>query len=308
MDEKKNDMKRFWTSLCVSLTLVLVGLMLSVICLTETNSTSLLVYHDGGAYTSYIPGPLIPNQTIRGEFQAAYDNLGMVKLRVRTLNRINTTHISFDIREKGNGTPLASNTYTIDRFADGLLYPFGFPVISNSRGKIYEYTLRSSDGTTDNAIDLVSGYHNVATQYVFQKSSVLAGSNELLTFISEKVKSTLTDPYTILYGSIFLIPAILYCVKSYGEFLLIYTFLVYTYIPLSLHSNTILYIAALTAAGALFLRTHSSRIYLVAFIWSVQIPVLVALRNILSADRAATLIFFFILIGGIISLTELKKK
>jgi hypothetical protein len=281
--------------------LVVLGLTLSLICLEETNATSLLKFHDRGVYSSNISGPLIAGKTVRGEFTAAYDNLGMVKLRIGTFNRINTTHITFEIREKGSATTLATNTYATDRFSDGLLYPFGFPIIADSKGKTYEFTISGLDGSRDNSIGIVSGYHDVATQYVF-------GKTEILSHLSEKIRSIVTDPYMILYISIFLVPAFVYLFKRYGQMLGIYTLLVYTYIPVSMHSNTILVVAASVAGIALFTHTTASRIYVGALMWLVQIPLMLAFGNVLAADRAATLIFFFICIGGIISLAELKKK
>ena len=301
-------MKKLLAKTGVFTVIILAGLTFSFLCFSETNITSLLAYQDRGVYTSYVSGPLGSGKSIRGEFRAVYDNLGMVKLRIRTFNRINTTHIRFQIWEKGKSTVLATNEYALDRFEDSLLYPFGFPVIADSKGKSYEFTLESVDGTSDNAVGIVSGYHDVATQYVFQKSEILVSREKILSFFSEKAKSILFDPYMIFYIIMFLVPAFVYLIPRGGEILAVYALLTYTYLPLSIHSNTILVIAAFVFGIALFTRAAASRIYLAACIWLVQIPVMIAIGNMLAADKAATLIFFFILIGGIISLTEFKKK
>src|SRR3989344_3438303 len=167
-------MKNNWIKSGIILILFAGGLILSLLCLSETNITSMLDYHDKNVYAAHVTGPLVANQIIHGEFRATSDNLGMVKLRVRTYNRINTTHIRFQLREKGTTKWLVSNQYTVDRFPDGLLYPFGFPVITHSKGKTYEFTLESLDGTTDNTIGIEDGYHDVATQYVFHKSEIFS--------------------------------------------------------------------------------------------------------------------------------------
>lgn len=301
-------MKKVWVRSSIFIILCVCGLILSQVCLDETNITSLLSYHDRSVYTLHSPKPLVPAQGIYGEFQAVNDNLGMVKLRIRTFNRINTTHIRFQIREKGNSTILATNEYATDRFEDGLLYPFGFPVITDSKGKWYVFALDSLDGTFDNAIGVVSGYHDTATQYVFGKTKIFSAPDVSLAFLSQKIKSLVFDPYMILYMSIFLLPSFVFLFPRYHKILAIYGLLIYTYIPLLMHSNAILVVSASVFAIALFTRATASRIYGAAIMWLVQIPFMLAFGNILAANRASTLIFFFICIGGIISLMELKKQ
>lgn len=301
-------MKKLWMRLGISLIITVAGIILAFVCLQEVNVTSLLTYHDRGVYSFNINGPLVRGIVVRGEFRAAYDDLGMVKLRIRTYNRINTTHLRFEIREKGKGAVWATNEYATDRFEDGLLYPFGFPLIADSKGRTYEFSLESLDGTPDNAIGIVSGYHDVASQYVFTKSQILSGSGQILSFIRERALRTLTDPYTVLFFSMFLVPAVIYSIERYRNIMMVYALLIYTYIPLSMHANTILVLAASVAGIALLTRTVASRIYVVALLWLLQIPVAIAFGNVLATNRAATLVFFLVLIGGIISVSELEKK
>lgn len=285
------DMKK----ITIFLLLVFLGITFSFLCFSETNSTSILVYHERNVYASHISGPIVAGQKVHGEFQAAYDNLGMVKLRIHTYNRINTTHIMFVLREKGKPTPSATNTYATDRFPDRLLYPFGFPVITDSKGKTYEFTVESLDGTPDNAIGIDSGYHDVATQYVL-------GRSEIRSHVSEKIKSILLDPYSVLYITMFLVPAVVFFLKRYEQAAIVYMMVIYSYLPVSMHSNTILVVAASILGIALFMRTPASRIYAAALLWLLQIPVMVASGAALFADRDATLVFFLMLIGGIISI------
>jgi hypothetical protein len=300
---KKKEMKK----ILITIGLVIGGFILSFVCLEEANITSLLTYHGQDVYVSSVAGPIMQGNSMRGEFRAIYDNLGMVKLRMRTFNRMNTTHIRFLLREKGSNEDWVTNTYATDRFVDGLFYPFGFPVIADSKGKTYEFKLESLDGTSDDAIGVFSGYHNVATQYVFQKSILLGDRQLLKEFLFAKVKSILTDPYMILYFSIFLVPAYIYIVKRHKEMLMMYALLVYVFVPLSIHSNTILVIAALMLGVGSIMHVAASRMYVIALVWIIAIPILLACGNVLAADRAATLVFFLILIGVIMSLRELKK-
>jgi hypothetical protein len=301
-------MKNKWIKFGVIFILCTGSLMASLLCLGETNITSLLTYHDKGVYSIHFSGPLIANHIIRGEFQATDDNLGMVKLRIRTYNRINTSHIRFQLKEKGAGEWTVNNEYTVDRFPDGLLYPFGFPVISDSKGKVYEFTLESVDGTEDNAIGVAGGYHDVASQYVFQKRELMSDKRQLGMFLTAKAKNIFFDSYAFLYLGIFLTPIIVFLSNRGGSMSALYMGLVYTYLPLSMHSNTILYVAVSVFCITLYSKIASSYVYTLALIFLVQIPLAVMTGKNLAGDRAATLVFFLILIGGIISLTELKKK
>lgn len=286
----------------ITLAFLFGGLIFALVCLDEVNSTSLITYHDENVFASYTPEPLTPERSIRGEFQARYDNLGMVKFRIRTFHRMNTSHIRLQIREKGASDWWATNTYALDRFGDGLLYPFGFPVIPDSKGKTYEFLVESVDGDRGNAIGIAPGYHNAATQYVYKKSGIVSGLGNMMWFFSEKIKNSLSDPYTMLYISMFLVPAVLYTIKRAYQPLIIYMFLIYTYIPLSLHANTALVLAAFVAGIWLWTRRTASGLYIMALLWIFQIPFLIAFGHVLAADRAATLIFFLLCISGMISL------
>lgn len=288
--------------------LAVLGIVLSFILLDESHITSLLTYHEANIVSRQSLAPIVVGRNITGRFTATYNNLAMVKLRINTFNRLNTTHIRFQLRPAGTQDWIVTNEYAVDRFTDGLLYPFGFLPIEQSEGKSYEYKIDSPDGQEDNAIGVRGGYHSQATVYVFKKSTLFRDRNVLKSFALAKLKETVWDPYSLLYVSICFIPLIFYLFPKLRGVFGIYTILIYLYVPLSVHSNFIVFIGVLLWYIMMSSKIPASRAYQTAYLCLVQIPLFIFINHILTVNRIATLVFFLLLIGVIISLLELKKK
>lgn len=301
-------MKKSLVHISVIIILFVVGFVFSIFCYEEAYVTSVLHYNDNSVFTSYTSGPLMSGKSIHGEFVASENNLATVKVRIQTFNRINTTHILFKLKQKGEKNWSVENTYATDRDVDGLFYPFGFPAFKDSLGKSYEFEITSIDGTEDNAVGFVNGYHTVATQYVFLKSSLLSDRGSLVNFLKSKL-NTIFEPYYLLYLALFFIPLIAYIThvmsrKKKGKLyiygiLCIYLFFTYTYLPVTMHGNTILYVALTCYFVGYLASVTSSIIFTAALICLINIPVALFFNTILVADRAATFVFFLLLIGCI---------
>ncbi len=273
------------------------GLMLSMLFYREAYITSILHYHDREVFTTYMSGPIVEGTTIRGEFVAKSDNLATVKLRLNTFNRINTSHISFRLRKRGDTEWPVINTYATDRITDGLLYPFGFPPIADSKGKTFEFEVSGIDGSSDNAIGIDRGYHAFASQYMPEKNALS---------IKEKFESMVSDPYVWLYEAMFLVPFLGLIIKR-RVLLLAYLILVYIYLPVDMHTNTVLYVATAGGYLAYLSRAKARRAYLMGILCLVGIPFALAFGNTLAADRSATLVFFSLLTAVSMSIRELKQ-
>jgi len=310
-------MKKIIFNSTVFIVLCFVGLFFAVLCYQESYITTLFHYHDNHVYSSYSAGPIIPGGIIHGEISAAYDNFAAVKLRFNTFNRMNTSHIVFRMKEKGSNEWYIVNTYVLDRFEDGLLYPFGFPPIQSSKGKTYDFEVFSTDGINDNAIGIMSGYHSVATQYVFSKLVLMHNKQLLAGFVKQKLLGIVGDPFSILYFGIFILPALAWLVRGSNrkektsQYILAilcgYLFLVYTYLPVDMNTNTVVFVAAAGLFVGYILSASAARAYQVALLSAVQICLSLLLGNTLAANRLATLIFFLMIAGGIMSFKEDKR-
>jgi hypothetical protein len=251
------------------------------------NPSSLLIYQDS---IHLDPKPILPGHGARGEFIATENNLAILRIRLRTYNRLNTTHITFRLRQQGKVDWSVSNSYALDRISDGLLYPFGFAPVPDSKGNTYEFELSSDDGIPDNAIGVSGGYHGVAAEYV----------QPIPQIGSKKIISTIRDPYSVLYFSMFIVPAFIYAYKKYRVLLFYYLIAVYVYLPVTMHSDVVLFIAVTqVVVGYPFIT---------GVLLLIQIPIMIAMENMLAADRIATLVFFSLVTAIIMAVREETRR
>jgi hypothetical protein len=305
----------------IPLVLVFLGIILALFLYDEVYPTAIQLYHGGNSYLQFVDGPLVKGKIIRGEIIAYENNLGSLLLRVNTFNRLNRDTLHFRIREKGEQTWNISNAYVVDRFPNGLLYPFGFPVMSNSKGKTYEFELYSDNGRSDDAIGFQNGYHAIASQYVFSRKILMQDKHQFIAFSIEKLKSLFSDVYFLLYFLMFLIPVLLYvfilrvsnksavikvCLVAF-----LYVLFVYTYMPLHMNSNTILYLF-LVIIAELFLffsiRVASSHIFYLAIIFLFQMLINMIMGKELEANRIAVCTFYLMVLAIILSGREIVLK
>ncbi len=295
------------TKIILVLTLLIAGMILGIFCYEETFVTTILHYHDNNVYSAYSALPLTKGTVIHGRVTAAYDNFGTIKIRLNTFSRFNSAHLTFRLRKVGDSAWFVTNTYVTDRFPNGLLFPFGFAPIADSKGKSYEFELSSFDGLEADSVGIINGYHSVATQYNFQRSQLVKDKKVLISFVRAKLVSFLIDPYFYLYILMFLIPALFAIIRLGGwdrnSFLrvgiicTVYLAVVYAYLPVTMNSNVILYIGVMELGLLSILEIPSSVIFYGAIVLLIQIPLLLFLGQSLAANRIAGLELFTDIIG-----------
>jgi hypothetical protein len=302
--------------------LMVVGTWLSLWFYEEAYITTVQVHHEKQLSKEFFEGPLVRGEVLRGEVVAAYNNFGTLRLRVRTYNRVNFNRIHFLLREKGDSDWEVQNTYIVDRFVDKLLYGFGFPPIPDSKGKTYEFELSTEDGTPDNSIGFYGGYHPLASQYVFERDTLLADPQMLIFFLRAKSLSFINDPYFILYYGMFLIPAFLFpslmfTKKKYVLFGLeilsfAYMVVIYIFLPVNIHQDTIVYIFGLSVITLILniypQRFTSSHAFAIAIGLLVLLEANIFLVNDFENTRIATGIFYSTVLGLILANRELLKQ
>jgi len=291
----------------------IVGVLASFFCYTGAYPTTLEVYHDQPVVKTNSIGPLIKNSVFQGEITALYNNLGIMKVRITTFNRVNDDVIRFRIRQKGDVDWYAVNTYSVDRFSNGLLYGFGFPPIPDSKWISYEFEIYSENGTQENAIGFLRGYHSVASQYVFTKAMILKDYTSASMFVFEKIKTSLADPYAVLYQLIFLIPIFFFTFVKHKKHDVFYSnmgiaamavvFFVFSYLPIDIASNSMLYFIFVEIC--IFSHTRVSYLFILGIMCLLQIPIVLFFGNTISADRLSIIIYSLCLSACILSVKEL---
>ncbi len=165
---------------------------------------------------------LLKGEKISGEFKAERDNLGIVSLRFKKFLRIpydQEDTLIFRIKEKDSSQWYYENEYRSGLTYDVPFLPFGFPLIPDSKGKIYYFELESLRGNSVNGVVLSEREPILVTKYEADRGLVFSNLNELFNFLNEKFLRALLT-IDIFYSSvIFALPLVFYFLHftSFGK-------------------------------------------------------------------------------------------
>ncbi|MDE2591194.1 MAG: hypothetical protein KGL95_16170, partial [Patescibacteria group bacterium] len=172
----------------ILLFLLWAGLTLQYVVAFDSSLLILPFNHPLSAFKEITFSPLLKGQKITGEFSAESNYLGIIQLRFNYHKRIaykDEDTLFFRIKEKG-----ASNWYYQGEYRSGLItdvpfLPFGFPIIANSKGKIYDFELISENGNSENAVSLKDRWPILISKYKTIRSTLLH-NNRIFTFVTMK--------------------------------------------------------------------------------------------------------------------------
>jgi len=247
--------------------------------------------------------PILPTRPYEGTFTATHDRLGIVKVRLSTGGRINTNSLIFRLREKGSEKWNIENTYVTDRFIDGGKYPFGFPIISDSQGKTFEYELSTIDGTTDNTVSVLPGMYAFQTDYIYSQSMLRADKNVALWFLKQKGKELFGTFPHIGYWIMCFLPILFFTKIYFVAWILI--IILYMFLPMQIHSNMLLWFGFSTLGMSVYTKN-----YFVPFVLALLTFIVFLLSYLFGVyyitAKAATIIFILLTSGGIATLVSTR--
>lgn len=151
-------------------------------------------------------------QTYRGEFIAQDNNLGIVSIRFQTYIRPPYKYEDlylFRIREKGKDWHY-ENTYRSGLIYDVPFFPFGFPIIKDSKGKTYELELSTLNTNEVNRISISKRYPILQSKYKYSRDMLLANNESMIEFLKLKFINAIKTPDLVFSSLIYLLPFILY--------------------------------------------------------------------------------------------------
>ncbi|EKD52976.1 MAG: hypothetical protein ACD_61C00186G0013 [uncultured bacterium] len=158
-------------------------------------------------------GELLKGDKVWGTFRSKYTNLGIISLRFNNQNRDSKDTLVFRLKEQGQDRWYYEAKYETDQFLPNKHFPFGFPVISNSDSKNYEFQLESLRGATGSGIFLDYQTPPVFTaKSSFPKAELLSDRRLLIYFITNKLFNLFGDPEILLNTFFFFLPLLLYFV------------------------------------------------------------------------------------------------
>lgn len=159
--------------------------------LEDTNPRDLVYWHQWP--TSLLTGgEILAGQKITGEFVAHTNRLGAISVRIYDFGRDNQDLLVFRLKEKNASEWLDQKTYKTSQMRGSLFFPFGFPLIENSKSKTYEFEIESVRGTPGNAVSLVTWEKSFISKYSYPQSWLWNHKKEILPFVLKKIVSPFT--------------------------------------------------------------------------------------------------------------------
>ncbi len=156
--------------------------------------------------------PLLKGDKQRFEITAAQNNLGIITIHFNTYDRYNYDTIIFRLKEKGTKKWLYEGSYNARAFTSLPRYPFGFPIIPDSKDKQYIIEIESLHGTLLSSVSVNTESRIVSTSYQFSKEKLSTDLSHLLHFLYIKTTNSLTNHYLLFSSSIFIYPLLFYVI------------------------------------------------------------------------------------------------
>lgn len=140
---------------------------------------------------------ILAGNDIRGNFKAQDNYLGIVEIRFIVPEKPSKDLFIFRLKEKDAGGWYYENTYRAKEFGGYPLFPFGFPVIKESKGREYYFELISLQGESGNAVGISYVEPVVVARHTLSRAYFLEHKEELIGFLFNKIKGTLLEPNTL---------------------------------------------------------------------------------------------------------------
>lgn len=184
----------------------------------DKDNLSVLTYsYEKNVLKGLKKGEMLKGEKVVGEFEARENNLGIISIGFKTYGRVNRDTFIFRMKEKNKDKWYYVNTYDARQFGGYPIFPFGFPVISNAKGKTYIFELESQKGTKENAVGISTEEPVIITKHTFAKKDLLSDNSLRMTFVISKISS-------IIEGKIFIPTFFLSSILLISPFLLFKSF------------------------------------------------------------------------------------
>jgi len=229
---------------------------------------------------------LVKGEKLQGTFIADDNYLGQVSVRFYNFQRINPDNVIFRIKEKGQSNWYYENIYKTDQFQPNQFFPFGFPVINDSKGRRYDFEVESLNGLPEHSIGLSPVKPLGAVLYKYPKSLLLSNPKTFVNFfINNKIKKIQINGQSFVALGIYL------------NFILISLFLIYF---------TLEYLEKKRARA--LLKINPTNVMVFALILLVLSAIILYLKKTDLSYLVTTLGYFILVIGVIYTIVESKRE
>lgn len=269
---------------------------------------------------THIGKPLYKGQDVTGDFMAQDNYLGIIDFRFNTFNRINNDTLVFRLKEKTSPTWQVVNKYKTDQFQwNDAYFPFGFPVFTNSKGKIFDYSIESINGRKGNAVAISTTDPQFFTQYVFPLHDLVHNPKALLSFLLKKAKFTFGEKVFLPNAFLYFLPLLIYIesitnISKFGlgrklvflfktsrKLLIAISctigFTIYLF-PIDRVTTSILFIQLMSWVILIYVYKFSStKSFTLALCLLLILPIFIVINQMTIADRIAYIIYMAIFVG-----------
>ena len=131
-------------------------------------------------FTVFKEGDIFAGEKLQVTIRSYENNLGIIAIRFNTFGKVHYDTFVFRIKEEGASNWYHINTYNAKEFGGFPFFPFGFPIISQSKDKSYTIELESKAGKKGDAIAIAQEEPTVLAKHKFSKAELLATKTLLL--------------------------------------------------------------------------------------------------------------------------------
>lgn len=182
----------------------------------ETAFTALRTEYEKSSFLKYKSTDLYKGDFVSASFVAAENNLGTVSVRFNTLFRDNYDWLIFRIKEAGHPDWLYDNKYKVDQFQPDALFPFGFPIIKDSKNKKYYFEIESTAGKAGDAVAVSSKSPIFISKYQFTRLEIMSGYKKTLLFLAKKTINSFDNFNFLITSLVYLLPLLIYLLLCFS--------------------------------------------------------------------------------------------
>lgn len=317
-DKPQKSFLKKW--ILIPLPLLLFWLLLTFRYVQNTSGFTVLLYnHPKQEITQGKTTELLAGEKIKAEFTARDNNLGIVAVRFNTFFRINEDVVIFRIKEKGKKDWIATNSYTTPQFQPNQYFTFGFPIQTDSQGKLYQYEIESTHGKRNNSVALSPIEPIFVTKHQYLKGNILTDWQYLITYLQRKTINTFSQFDFILSFISYSLPFFIYFLrmlffdkylsKKYFIVLIpVEIMIILSLVNITRNDGAVMGLTAFWIYLQLTYRLQSSYSFLMSGFFIVITSILYYSDKVELATNIAMWGFLFFISGVIIQLIEIIWK
>ncbi len=305
--------------------------ILSTMIFVSTNSLTTLTYNYGQKnFIQYTSDKLLKGEKIAAQFTATENNLGTVAVRFITFNRDNYDYLIFRMKRLDTNNWYYENRYKVDQFQPDQLFPFGFPIIPNSKGYTYYFEIESTQGIEDDSVAVSNKWPVFVANYQFSRNFLLTDKKTLLTFMGKKIVSVFSTQEALAGSVIYLLPLVFYVflesklkkmtlspvlqlkfsfirpnIPTYSLTLLYLAILILSTLIISFNLSSQMIILILWIVLIRKFRYQSKVSYFLALAFLLFTLFLLIIKSSKAAENAAILAYIFMVVGAVQSAWEI---